>query len=208
MTFGAIKARIADELVRPDLASQIALAVTDAIGEAAINRFWFNEVRGLTFPMVAGQMFYSATALADLAYLSKIDALWIIAQGQRRNLALANAKDVDCWLEGQTTLTGEPFAYARQANGLMFWMPPNLNYPVYIDGVTRFAPLVSDTDTNPWLEEGERYVRALAKANVLENVVRDFEEADRQWFLAEREKTTLRTESGNRLATNLNRASL
>ena len=39
MSFGAIKARIMNERVRPDLASEIALAVSDAIKEASKERF-------------------------------------------------------------------------------------------------------------------------------------------------------------------------
>jgi hypothetical protein len=208
MTFGAIKDRIADELVRPELASQIALAVNDAIREAAKARFWFNEVRGLFFPMVTGQGFYDSAASANIPLIGRIDALWIVAQGQRRNLDAVNALDIAGWEEGQTTLTGEPFAYARQANGLLFWMAPNDVYPVYIDGTTRFAPLVNDSDENPYLTEGETYVRALAKATLLEDVIRDFDEADRQWAKAEREKRVLLAETSGRLSTNRNAAYL
>ncbi|MFA6031817.1 MAG: hypothetical protein WC889_02820 [Myxococcota bacterium] len=205
MTFGAIKSRIADELVRPDLASQIALAVNDAIGEAANTRFWFNEVRGLTFSTVDGQGFYDSEAIGQL---SRIDALWIISNGQRRNMDLVNSNAIESWLEGQATLTGEPFAYARQANGLLLWMVPNAVYPVYIDGVTRFAALSADADTNPYIEDGERYIRALTKANILEDVVRDFEEADRQWAKADREKGILMAGTSTRLTTNTNMACL
>ena len=86
-------------------------------------------------------------------------------------------------------------------------MPPDQAYPVYIDGTTRFADPVADSDTNPYLEEGERYVRAIAKAVVLEDVVRDFDEADRQWTKVQREKLILLSETGGRLATRTNAAS-
>lgn len=207
MTFGAIKTRIADELVRPDLASQIALAVNDAIKEAASYRFWFNEVRGLTFPLVQGQSFYDSTTLASIPWLGKIDALWITVNGQRRNLTLASALTIDSWNEG-SAMTGEPAYYARQANGLVFYMPPNAAYTVTIDGTTRFAELVNDSDDNAYLTEGEKYVRALAKAQVLEDVIRDFDEADRQWAMASRQRAILSAESGGRTATNRNEAFL
>lgn len=201
MTLGAISDRIADELVRPDLrASHIPLAVNDAIKEAANNRFWFNEVRGLTFDTIAGQDFYPAAG--DIADLSRIDALWLIINGQRRNLELTNALNIDCWKDGQTTLTGEPSWYARYGNGLLFWIAPREVWAVYIDGVTRFAELADDADSNAYLTEGERYIRALAKANLLENVIRDFDQADRQWQVAEREKRTLLSETASRISTN------
>lgn len=199
MTFGAIKDRIADELVRPDLASQIALAVNDAIKEAANNRFWFNEVRGLTFATAVSQDFYTPT---NYAYIGKIDALWLIVNGQRRNMQPVNALTIENWKEGQTTLTGEPAYFARYGAGLLFWMPPSGVWSVFLDGTTRFAPLVADSDTNPYVEEGERYIRALAKANILENVAREFDEADRQWQVSEREKRVLLTATHDRIATN------
>jgi hypothetical protein len=53
-TLGDLKTRIADELARADLASQIALAVSDAIAEAVTHRFWFMEVRGIEIPISTG----------------------------------------------------------------------------------------------------------------------------------------------------------
>ncbi len=189
--------------MRPDLrASHIPLAVNDAIKEAAKDRFWFNEVRGLSFSTVPGQIFYSYVDAADLAYLSRIDAIWVIINNQRRNLDPANALEINCWLDGETTLTGEPCSYARYNGGILLWMIPRQIWSVYIDGVTSFDPLSYDTDTNAFIEQGERYIRALAKANLLEGVVRDFDQADRQWQMAEREKRNLLIDSGNKAATN------
>ena len=205
-SFGQMCDRIADELVRPDLrASHIPLAVNDAIKEAATNRFWFNEVRGLTFNTVSGRDFYDNADYYQLAFLSKIDALWLVINGQRWNMDPVNALDIEDWMQGQTTLTGEPSHYARYANGIRFWMVPRESWAVYIDGVMSFAPLSGDSDTNPYVSEGERYIRALAKANLLEGVIRDFDQADRQWQLAEREKANLLKETNNQTATNYRR---
>lgn len=201
MTFGAIKNRIADELVRPDLASQIALAVQDAVLEAATYRFWFNEVRGLAFTTVAGQDYYGEDDSSFIPGLSQIDTVAIIVNGQRRDLTMANSLDVKQWQSG-SDVTGEPGYYTRQANGLVLWMTPNDAYPVLIDGVTRFDPLENDSDDNAYLSEGERYVRALAKAIMFEDVIRDTDEADRNWARAEREKGKLLAETASRLATN------
>jgi len=202
-SLGTISDRIADELVRPDLrASQIPLSVKDAIKEAAKDRFWFNEVRGLTFTTVPGQDFYDGADLVSLGYLSRIDALWLLMNGQRWNMAPVNAQMIDCWKEGQASLTGEPSYFARYGGGILLWMVPREAWSVTIDGVTEFAPLNFDTDTNAYLIDGEKYIRALAKANLLENVIRDFDQADRQWQVAEREKRNLLIETGNQTATN------
>lgn len=204
-SLGKMSDRIADELVRPDLrASHIPLAVKDAIKEAATNRFWFNEVRGLTFATVPGQDFYDSTAVPALGYLSRIDALWALINGQRRDLCLANRLDMDCWNDGQMGLTGEPAYYARYGGGILLWMHPREEWAITIDGTTEFPPVNTDNDTNAFFTDGEKYIRALAKANLLENVIRDFDQADRQWQVAEREKRTLLLETNNQTATNRN----
>jgi len=100
-------------------------------------------------------------------------------------------------------LKGEPAYYSRYANGIQLYMMPNLVYPVHINGTTRFAPLVNDSDTNPYLTEGEQFIRALAKAYLLEDVIRDLEAADRQWTVATKVKRDLLQESSGRSATNV-----
>ena len=98
--------------------------------------------------------------------------------------------------------TGEPQYYARYGNGIVLYMTPNLVFPVVINGTTRFAPLVNDDDTNPYLTEGEQYIRAVAKAYLFEDVIRDQGEADRMWMLAGKRRKELLEESGGRAATN------
>jgi len=97
---------------------------------------------------------------------------------------------------------GQPAYYSRYANGIHLYMVPDQVYSVIINGTTRFAPLVNDSDTNPYLEEGEQLIRALAKAYLLEDVIRDPESADRQWALAKKIKSDLIRESAGRSSTN------
>lgn len=196
-TFGAIKARVADDLLRPDLTAQIAAAVPDAIRTAAANRFYFNEVRGLTFNTVVGQQFYGAAALADIANLTDIDAVWITVNSQRRTLDSESALVIDQMLEGSPS-NGEPYLYARQANGLRLYRVPGAVYPVFIDGVSRLSVLSADADTNAWMTEGERYIRALVKAMLCEDVIADNENADRQYARAEVIKRDLLRETERR----------
>ena len=99
-------------------------------------------------------------------------------------------------------LKGQPAYYSRYGNGIQLYMVPDQVYPVFINGTTRFAPLVNDSDSNPYLDEGEQYIRALAKAYILEDVIRDIQSADRQWTLATKFKKDLIEESSGRAATN------
>jgi hypothetical protein len=62
--------RIADELMRGDLTSQIALAINSAISTYQKERFRFNETSTTTFVTNVGQQFYNAdnTTFSDIHY--------------------------------------------------------------------------------------------------------------------------------------------
>lgn len=195
-TLGDLKARIADELARADLAPQIALAIDDAISEAATHRFWFNEVRGVTFPIAPGDDYYGSI---DLSAMTEIDDLWLIENGQRRNLRPGNDLDFDRLASGTASI-GTPYMWSRYGDFLRFYPLPDREYIVTVDGVTRFPPMV-DEEWNPWTTAGERYIRALAKREVLANVIRDFDEAEAQDALAVRYRTELLSQTHDRAFT-------
>lgn len=198
-TLADLKARIAGDLVRSDLTAQIAAAIPDAIRVAAASRFHFNEVRGLTFNTVAGQEFYGSAALADIPYLTAIDACWIVVNGQRRTLRETTTDYLDRLLEGSPT-NGEPYLYARHANGIRIHSIPDRVYPVYIDGLTRFAPLTDDTQSNAWTDEGEYLIRTLVKAYLNESPIDNPEAADRMFARYEQIKRDLMAEATGRHA--------
>lgn len=175
-TLGDLKARIADELDRADLTSQIGLAIDDAITEAASNRFWFNEVRGLVVSLVAGQEFYGSD---DLSALTEIDAVYLSINGQRRNMYPASSYEFDQWRDG-TAAQGEPYRWSRYGTSLRLYPTPSVAYTLVVDGVSRLPALANDAQANGWTNEGEKLIRAIAKRELLANVIRDFEEAQAQ----------------------------
>ena len=178
LNLGGLKARIARDLVRSDLSAEIEDIIPECIREVAAYSFWFNDVRELTFNTVAGQAFYGAAALSYLPWLSKIDALWIVVNGQRRNLREVMPAEIDRQMDGSPS-DGEPDCFARQADGLRFYPVPDRVFPVFIDGVSRLSPLVLDSDANAWMTEGEAMIRALAKAKLMESPVDNPERAAR-----------------------------
>jgi hypothetical protein len=198
-TLGQLKARVADELARADLTSQIALAIDDAITEAATSRFWFNEVRGLVFSLTPGQATFSSD---EVGALTEIDSLWIAVSGGRRNLRERNSSEIDGLVQG-TNPTGEPFSYARYGGDLRFYPTPAQAYTVTIDGVTRLPALANDDDANAWTDplRGERLIRAIAKRNILTEIICDFERGQAQGQLVDRYKAHLLAQSYDRTAT-------
>lgn len=199
-TLGELKTRIADELARADLASQIALAVTQAIEEACTHRFWFMEVRGLTLPLSGGTSVY---ATDDIANLLEIDRLILMVSGQRRTLRPMSDDELDRLNDG-TAPQGEPYAYSRYGDQLRFYPVPTQNYTVYIDGLTKGSTLNSDVDSNIWTDvaRGERYIRALAKRQILADVIRKPDAAMVQDNLAVRYREELWDQTHSRTATN------
>ena len=195
-TLGDLKARIADELDRADLSSQIGLAIDDAITEAAQNRFWFNEVRGLLVPLQSGQEYYGSD---EFSAMTELDAVYLSINGQRRNLFLANSLEIDQWRDGTASL-GEPYRWARYGAGLRLYPSPAISYSLYVDGVSRLPPLINDAQANAWTNEGEKLIRAIAKRELLANVIRDFDEAQAQQVLVSNATKELMSKSYDRMA--------
>lgn len=197
-TLGDLKARIADELARSDLTSQIELAIDDAIDIAATHRFWFNEVRGLELPLVAGQTYYTNT---DIEALVEVDNLYLwLNNNQRRNLLVAPNARLDALYNG-TEPQGEPLRWSRYGPELRFWPTPDQSYTVFIDGSTKGQPMEDDTDSSVWTTYGERYVRALAKLQLYAEVIRDDDQALAQSKLAQSYLENLQAQSEGRTMT-------
>lgn len=199
-TLGDLKTRIADELARADLTSQIALAISQATEEACTHRFWFMEVRGLTVLLTSGSGAYVSD---DLSNLIEIDRLVLMVGSQRRTLRIMSDDRLDMANDG-TPPQGEPYAYSRYGDQLRLYPTPQQGYTVLIDGLTKGATLNSDTDSNIWTDasKGERYIRALAKRQLYTDVIRDTDKALVQDQLAQRYREELFEQTHSRIATN------
>lgn len=196
-TLGDLKVRIADEIARSDLTNQIALAIDDAITEAATHRFWFNEVRGFTFTIPQGQQSFGSD---DIAALTEIDDLWLTIANQRRNIRVVNDDHINQLMNGNP-ITGEPYMWSRFGPYIRFYPVPQQDYLVTFDGSTRFPELAGDGDDNPWTTHGERYIRALVKRDLYANVIRDTDHAQVQDALAVRYRDELLSSTYDRVAT-------
>lgn len=199
-TLGDLKTRIADELARSDLTSQIALAITQAIEEACTHRFWFMETRGLTLPVTSGNASYVSD---DISNLIEIDRLVLTVSDQRRTLRLMSDDEIDSLNDG-TAPTGEPYAYSRYGDQLRLYPTPQQSYTVTIDGLTKGSVLGVDTDSSIWTDasKGERYIRALAKRQIYADLIRDTDKALVQDNLAQRYRDELFQQTHSRIATN------
>lgn len=200
-TFLDMVNRIAKELRRSNLTDEIKAAINDAIDEAADTRFYLNEVRGLTFPTVISQEYYDDLGIVE------VDAFYYIQGNARYNLQLYDNLDIDLIAAGNPVV-GQTQIYSRQGTSFRLYPIPSAVFPVYIDGYSRLTPwpLVNDADTNNWMTFGEKYIRALAKAYLLKDVIRDYSEASILEAIAEDQQNQLIEETTSRISTGVLKA--
>lgn len=181
-TLGDMKARIADEMARDDLGSQIADAIGDAIKFYNNDRFEFNESRDLTFDTVASQEFYGAAANANIPLLRSIDYLLLYVGTSTvllRQIKRRQPLDLEL-LNTSGNFYGQPYNFAFYNKTIRLSPIPDSVMRVRIAGRVSFAAPASDTEAdNPWMNELEALIRKRAKYELALNVTKDVEEAKR-----------------------------
>lgn len=173
--YGTMQARIADELARSDLTTQIQRAIQSAIKTYEREHFYFNEATA-TFNTVANQEYYGASDLADIATLVEIDAVKITVNGRSYPLVARDFGYIDA-ISTTATYTGDPSDYAYFKQQIRLYPIPNAVRTVTLAFVKRFATLSASGDTNAWMTDAEELVRMRAKADLFVNVIRSPEEA-------------------------------
>lgn len=176
-TLGTMEDRIADELLRDDLSSNIRDAIKSAIEHYADERFWFNE--GNNDPGV--NTITSSTTYTLSAEWLEFDSFTVEVASNEYPLI---PRTVEWYREVNTnpsTVVGIPTDYAFHANTYWLYPTPNGAYPVRIYGLKRITeldsaglPTLTDTSvTNAWFTFGEDLIRNRAKAFVQANKIHD-----------------------------------
>jgi hypothetical protein len=169
-----MKARIADELARTDLTSQIAYSITDAIAAYANERFWFNESRtSVSFSTVDGQEFYTSSDDADIASIRKLDYAVVYVGNDVRKLEYNSPEDME-YLSANGTQEGTPWSYGWYDNKLRLYPVPDAVYTIRIAAHVKVAAPATDGEaSNPWMTDAERLIRSRAKLELALHVLRD-----------------------------------
>lgn len=185
-TYAQITSRIADDLNRSDLTSQIAQQVLLAITAYEHERFWFNET-STTLTATVGQAYVSYPS--DLL---RVDHLYITISN--RNIELI-PKDINTIIEFRPTTNGRPRSYALYQNRIEFDRPPNSAYSHPLYYVKQLTTLSADSDTNGWTTEGEDLIVARAEKILYATVLKDQEKATIAQSLERQALTALRERS-------------
>jgi len=173
-TLSIMKDRIARELRRANITTQIGEAITTAIESYQDERFHFNEKRSVTFSTVVDQEFYGVADESDLADLVKIDYVKL----RIGNTVFDLIGDRPNWMEGMSdnaTSTGQPGWYVWYEQQLRLYpIPAESGWEIRVAGVYRYAAPESDDQIgNFWMTDGERLIRSRAKYELATHVLMD-----------------------------------
>lgn len=197
-TYLDLQNRIAADLTRDDLTSQIKSAIGDAVKHYETSRFWFNTTRSKTFQTVAGQAVYGAAALAEIPNIVRIDHLFLPLAGTVYDLTRQEPDEFE-WLA--STYLGKPTDYTYVDNTILLWPTPVTAYTMRPHMHYRLAALSADADTNAWCNEAEQLIRCHAKLLLYANVLEDTDGMARMQSEIEAFKSRLDYETSARTAT-------
>lgn len=177
-SLGTMKSRIADELARADLTSQIADAITSAVAHYDTGAWWFNETSG-TFNVSSGTDEYTSATATFLTSLIREDAVTATISGQREPLRrISWAEMVDKRWDNQPG--GPPSQFAIYGQRFYVYPVPDATYTITVWYQGILGVPGADGNSNAWTNEGEALIRARAKYLLFRDVIRDPAEASVQ----------------------------
>lgn len=172
-SYGLMQSRIADEIVRSDLTSQIQNAIQTAIQQYERTPFYFNQIRQeAAFNTAHGQEFYSSAASPLIASMVTLHRVTVTVSGNRYSM---NPRTPE-YLEDTSVnpiVYGQPVDYAYFGEQLRFYPIPDNTYPIALSGIYRLFTLSNATDTNAWMSDAELLIRSRAKFELATHVLRD-----------------------------------
>lgn len=165
-TYGTMQDRIASELKRSNLTSQIPLAIQSAIRYYEAKRFWFNEGEATTSTSTGTP---NVAAPSDLIAM---DTLTITVNSWRYPITPRTWQ----WYRDTQTLatlyTNRPTDYAYYADQLWLYPTPDAAYTLTLSYHKKLTTLSATTDTNAWVADMEELIRSRAKWDLATNVIR------------------------------------
>lgn len=201
-TLAIMKTRIASELRRSNITTQIAAAINTAISAYEHMRFYVNESRENTFLTVAEQEFYTSSDAAFIGLLTKIDFVFLMVQDTPFQL-WPITPDVAEDASTNSTATGTPEEYSWYDEKFRLYPVPASEWTVRVGGVLSVsAPASDDEIGNFWMTKGERLIRSRAKQELALHVLEDDLKAQRFGAAATEaleqleDRTTLITKTG------------
>lgn len=196
-TYGVMQARIANEIARTDLTTEIKEAIQTSIAKYESTRYYFNNKVESTFSTVVDQEYYTSSALSDIPDISEILSMTVAVNGVDRPISQRDHVQIDQLQSG--AIKGIPYHYSYAQQKLRLYPIPNAVMTVTMAYIYRFTALSLDADTNAWMTEGEELIRCCAKSELYEHVIRNPAMADRMYARAAAAEKALLTETSQRM---------
>lgn len=181
-TQGYMKDKIADQINRTDLTTQIAECISDAIKFYQPHRFIFSEGRDTTLSTVANQEFYTSTDDPLIGTLYAFDYITITIGTAKFDLPRYQPEDIEVLTQSGTQM-GQPQCYSYYNYQLRLYPVPNTVYPLTIAAHQLIAAPAADTTTgNNWMTDAEKLIRCRARYELALNYT--FDEKEMQFMTA------------------------
>lgn len=174
-TYLELQQRIASEIHRTDLTTQIQRAILSAIAHYESMRFVSSEKRD-TFSTIAGERFYSTSTASPGTLpddIVEIDSLVTTVNGRTYQLDQASYDELEAIDAGVTPLSGYPRLWAWYADQIRLYPAPNDEYVMTLSYQYERAALSADGDTNFWTTEAEELIRSRAKKDLALSLLKD-----------------------------------
>lgn len=201
-TFGAMKARIADETLRSDLVTQIGNAIRSAIAEYRAERFWFNEASAQTVTTAGDAVITPPVGLVRVDFVEAVQGPGL--HGTRYRLQSVSFEVRQAMSASATQ--GPPRTWAGYRDKILLYPVPDGAYPLWLHHLRDLPALEADTDSNAWLTEAGDLIRQAAKRILYSDVVDDERRAAIAAAAEHRALAALRGQSLNRTGTGRLRA--
>lgn len=172
----AMEVRTISTAAASDIGAQIKAAILSAVAHYERDEFWFNTTTN-TFSTVADREYYSSSDLADIATTPKIISMTVTLNGVKLPVRCMDFRKIDEWQTGG--VKGLPRYFAHFKQNIRLYPIPDDAYTVTMAYVDRLTALSSDGDSNAWTTDGEELIRCHAKADLYENLLKEYDAADR-----------------------------
>lgn len=168
-TLGVMKARIASELSRSNLADEIASAITDAISVYQTERFRFSSIDPANPPVfntVATRWIYDSNDNENINTLYTFDYVMIEYGGTLLPLRRESAAYIKMMNE-TGTMSGQPEMFAYEGGKLLLSPIPAGAYEITLGVMLLVAAPARDDETdNQWMTTAEMLIRSRAKYEI------------------------------------------
>jgi hypothetical protein len=177
-TLGTMRTRIADELQidATTYAVDIDRAIFSSIKKYENKDFWFLEAAPVTVLFTATSMYDLSVLVPDRSEIKSLRLHVDPSNGGMGTMFLKTQEElID--MDFDTNFTGQPCYWAIHHNTLMIMPKPQRTFTAQVWYSLRNSMTASASASSVWTTEAEEMIRLTAEVDILENRIKDYEEA-------------------------------